>query len=35
VADGELRLVNGEQLGRPGQTDRFHNAIKQKQMERK
>jgi bifunctional UDP-N-acetylglucosamine pyrophosphorylase/glucosamine-1-phosphate N-acetyltransferase len=30
VADGELRLVRGEQLVKPGWADRFHDAMKKK-----
>lgn len=35
VADGELRLVRGEQLVKPGWADRFHDAMKKKKAERK
>ena len=28
VADGELRLVRGEQLIKPGWADRFHDAMR-------
>jgi len=35
VADGELRLVRGEQLVKPGWADRFHDAMKRKKVERK
>ncbi len=35
VADGELRLVRGEQLVKPGWADRFHDAMKRKKAERK
>ena len=35
VSDGELRLVRGEQLVKPGWADRFHDAMKKKQAERK
>ena len=35
VADGELRLVRGEQLGKPGWADRFHDAMKKKKAEAK
>lgn len=35
VADGELRLVRGEQLVKPGWADRFHDAMKKKKSERK
>ena len=34
VADGELRLVRGEQLVKPGWADRFHDAMKKKKAER-
>ena len=30
VADGDLRLVRGEQLVKPGWADRFHDAMKKK-----
>ncbi|MDO9368506.1 MAG: bifunctional UDP-N-acetylglucosamine diphosphorylase/glucosamine-1-phosphate N-acetyltransferase GlmU [Sphingopyxis sp.] len=30
VADGELRLVRGEQLIKPGWADRFHDALRKK-----
>ncbi|MBH0112665.1 bifunctional UDP-N-acetylglucosamine diphosphorylase/glucosamine-1-phosphate N-acetyltransferase GlmU [Novosphingobium sp. YJ-S2-02] len=33
VADGELRLVRGEQLVKPGWADRFHDAMKKKKSE--
>ena len=33
VADGELRLVRGEQLVKPGWADRFHDAMKRKKAE--
>jgi len=35
VADGELRLVRGEQLVKPGWADRFHDAMRRKKAERK
>ncbi|MEJ2409583.1 MAG: bifunctional UDP-N-acetylglucosamine diphosphorylase/glucosamine-1-phosphate N-acetyltransferase GlmU [Novosphingobium sp.] len=35
VADGELRLVRGEQLIKPGWADRFHDAMKRKKAEQK
>ena len=35
VSDGELRLVRGEQLVKPGWADRFHDAMKKKKAERK
>ncbi|GLK42411.1 MULTISPECIES: bifunctional UDP-N-acetylglucosamine diphosphorylase/glucosamine-1-phosphate N-acetyltransferase GlmU [Novosphingobium] len=35
VADGELRLVRGEQLVKPGWADRFHDAMKKKKAELK
>ncbi len=31
VADGELRLVRGEQLVKPGWADRFHDAMRKKE----
>ncbi|MFC0204785.1 bifunctional UDP-N-acetylglucosamine diphosphorylase/glucosamine-1-phosphate N-acetyltransferase GlmU [Novosphingobium soli] len=34
VADGELRLVRGEQLVKPGWADRFHDAMKKKKVEK-
>ena len=34
VADGELRLVRGEQLMKPGWADRFHDAMKRKKAEK-
>ncbi|WP_404480824.1 bifunctional UDP-N-acetylglucosamine diphosphorylase/glucosamine-1-phosphate N-acetyltransferase GlmU [Novosphingobium sp. BL-52-GroH] len=34
VADGELRLVRGEQLVKPGWADRFHDAMKKKKAEK-
>ena len=34
VADGELRLVRGEQLVKPGWADRFHDAMKRKKAEK-
>jgi bifunctional UDP-N-acetylglucosamine pyrophosphorylase/glucosamine-1-phosphate N-acetyltransferase len=34
VADGELRLVRGEQLVKPGWADRFHDAMKKKKADR-
>ncbi len=33
VGDGELRLVRGEQLVKPGWADRFHDAMKKKKKE--
>jgi hypothetical protein len=33
VADGELRMVRGEQLVKPGWADRFHDAMKKKKAE--
>jgi len=33
VSDGELRLVRGEQLVKPGWADRFHDAMKKKKAE--
>ena len=35
VAPGELRLVRGEQLIKPGWADRFHDAMKKKMAEKK
>ena len=35
VADGELRLVRGEQLMKPGWADRFHDAMRKKKAEKK
>jgi len=35
VSDGELRLVRGEQLVKPGWADRFHDAMKKKKKEGK
>lgn len=35
VAPGELRLVRGEQLVKPGWADRFHDAMKKKKAEKK
>lgn len=35
VADGELRLVRGDQLVKPGWADRFHDAMKKKKAELK
>lgn len=34
VMDGELRIVRGEQLVKPGWADRFHDAMKKKKAER-
>jgi bifunctional UDP-N-acetylglucosamine pyrophosphorylase / glucosamine-1-phosphate N-acetyltransferase len=34
VAAGELRMVRGEQLVKPGWADRFHDAMKKKKAER-
>lgn len=34
VAAGELRLVRGEQLVKPGWADRFHDAMKKKKKEK-
>lgn len=34
VADGELRLVRGEQLIKPGWADRFHDAMRRKKAEK-
>lgn len=33
VADGELRIVRGEQFMKPGWADRFHDAMKKKKAE--
>jgi bifunctional UDP-N-acetylglucosamine pyrophosphorylase/glucosamine-1-phosphate N-acetyltransferase len=30
VMDGELRIVRGEQLVKPGWADRFHDAMRKK-----
>jgi len=35
VADGELRMVRGEQLAKPGWATRFHEAMKRKKAEKK
>ena len=35
VSDGELRLVRGEQLIKPGWADRFHDAMKKKKADKK
>ncbi|WP_317975647.1 bifunctional UDP-N-acetylglucosamine diphosphorylase/glucosamine-1-phosphate N-acetyltransferase GlmU [Novosphingobium pituita] len=35
VSDGELRLVRGEQLVKPGWADRFHDAMKRKKADSK
>ncbi|MDM7956443.1 bifunctional UDP-N-acetylglucosamine diphosphorylase/glucosamine-1-phosphate N-acetyltransferase GlmU [Blastomonas sp.] len=35
VADGELRLVRGEQLVKPGWADRFHDAMRRRKREGK
>ncbi|QDM39772.1 bifunctional UDP-N-acetylglucosamine diphosphorylase/glucosamine-1-phosphate N-acetyltransferase GlmU [Altererythrobacter sp. TH136] len=35
VADGELRMVRGEQLVKPGWADRFHDAMKKKKSDRR
>ena len=34
VAAGELRMVRGEQLVKPGWADRFHDAMKKKKAEK-
>jgi bifunctional UDP-N-acetylglucosamine pyrophosphorylase/glucosamine-1-phosphate N-acetyltransferase len=34
VMDGELRIVRGEQLVKPGWADRFHDAMKKKKIEK-
>jgi len=34
VADGELRLVRGEQMVKPGWADRFHDAMRKKKSEK-
>ncbi len=35
VADGDLRMVRGEQIVKPGWADRFHDAMKKKQASAK
>ena len=35
VAEGELRIVRGDQLVKPGWADRFHDAMKKKKAEKK
>ena len=35
VADGEMRMVRGEQLIKPGWADRFHDAMRGKKAEKK
>jgi len=35
VGDGELRLVRGEQLVKPGWADRFHDAMRKKKAAEK
>ena len=35
VLDGELRIVRGEQLVKPGRADRFHDAMKKRKAEGK
>jgi len=35
VSDGELRLMRGEQLVKPGWADRFHDAMKRKKADSK
>ena len=35
VAPGDLRMVRGEQIVKPGWADRFHDAMKKKKAERK
>lgn len=35
VADGDLRLVRGEQFVKPGWADRFHDTMKKKKAEKK
>jgi bifunctional UDP-N-acetylglucosamine pyrophosphorylase/glucosamine-1-phosphate N-acetyltransferase len=35
VMDGELRIVRGEQLVKPGWADRFHDTMKKKKAEKK
>ena len=35
VADGELRLVRGEQLVKPGWADRYHDAMRKKKAAKK
>jgi bifunctional UDP-N-acetylglucosamine pyrophosphorylase / glucosamine-1-phosphate N-acetyltransferase len=34
VADGEMRMVRGEQLVKPGWADRFHDAMKKRKAEK-
>jgi bifunctional UDP-N-acetylglucosamine pyrophosphorylase/glucosamine-1-phosphate N-acetyltransferase len=34
VADGEMRMVRGEQLVKPGWADRFHDAMKRRKAEK-
>ena len=35
VADGEMRMVRGEQLIKPGWADRFHDTMRRKKVEKK
>ena len=35
VADGEMRMVRGEQLIKPGWADRFHDTMRRKKAEKK
>lgn len=35
VADGEMRMVRGEQLMKPGWADRFHDTMRRKKAEKK
>ena len=35
VAAGELRMVRGEQLVKPGWADRFHDAMREKKQKQK
>jgi bifunctional UDP-N-acetylglucosamine pyrophosphorylase / glucosamine-1-phosphate N-acetyltransferase len=34
VADGEMRMVRGEQLIKPGWADRFHDTMKKRKAEK-
>jgi bifunctional UDP-N-acetylglucosamine pyrophosphorylase/glucosamine-1-phosphate N-acetyltransferase len=35
VADGDLRLVRGEQFVKPGWADRFHDTMRKKKADKK
>ena len=35
VADGDLRMVRGEQIVKPGWADRFHDAMRKKKAAKK